>query len=104
MAKFYLSPFLQYQTIHNLDYVQDYYVYAWLDGWKVVYLGMGTKRRAWNNHPHLTKPYSENFRVRILRHRLNKPQAHLIERHYIDHYTRRGFVLLNNRIPNNLRK
>jgi len=106
MSKFYLSPFLQSFTIHNLPYVQDYYVYAWLDGWKVFYLGMGTNRRAWNEHlplPENRRIECDNFRVRILRHRLSKPQAHLIERHYLDHYTRRGFKLLNNRIPRNLR-
>ena len=107
MTKFYLSPFLQHQTIHNLDYVQDHYVYAWLDAWKVFYIGMGTNRRAWNDHlplPENRRRQTENFRVRILRHRLNKPQAHLIERYYIDHYTQRGFELLNDRIPRNLRK
>jgi len=107
MAKFYLSPFLQDFTIHNAPYVQDYYVYAWLDGWKVFYIGMGTNRRGWNEHlspPEKIRQEAERFRVRILRHRLTKGQAHLIERHYIDHYTRRGFVLANNRIPRNLRK
>lgn len=106
-TKFYLSNYLLDFTIHDLDYVSNYYVYAWLDKWKVFYIGMGRNRRAWNEHlppPEKRRAECEVFRVRILRHNLTKQQAHLIERYYIDYYQSRGFELFNQRIPKKLRK
>ena len=102
-SKFYLSNYLLDFTIHNQEYVANYYVYAWLDTWKVFYIGMGTNRRAWNEHlplPENRRRTCDVFKVRILRHNLSKKQAHLIERHYIDYYQSRGFELFNSRIPN----
>lgn len=107
VSKFYLSNFLLTHTIHNEPFVCGYYVYAWLDAWQVFYIGMGKNRRAWNEHlplPENRRRQAAEFRVRILKHNLTKAQAHLAERHYIASHTRRGLVLLNNRIPTTLCK
>ncbi len=105
MSRFYLSDYILSFTLPRLPYVEGHYVYAWRDGWRTFYIGMGTNRRAWNEHlplPENRRRATPNFNVLILEHRLTKPQAHLAERYFLAKYTREGYLLLNNRIPNKL--
>ena len=101
-TRFYLPPKILNITIHNRPYVSGHYVYLWRDGREVFYIGMGTNRRAWNDHlplPENRRRVADKFMVQILRHQLNKAQAHYIERLYIAQYTSKGCTLLNDRIP-----
>src|SRR5690554_2159620 len=90
MNRFYLPLSLREYTQHSLPYVDGHYVYAWLDTTNIFYVGMGTNRRAWNNHLPLPEKYRDaatNFWVRILAHGLTKTQAHGMERYYITLYS-----------------
>ena len=101
--KFHLSQFLQNQTLNNITYVTGYYVYEWRDCNQVFYVGMGTNRRAWDDHlplPENRRRTAANFMVNIYRDSLTKAQAHLLERHHTYSLTKRGIILLNARIPN----
>lgn len=98
---FYLSKYLKSFTC-GPNPVIGHYVYEFRSGFRPFYVGMGTNRRAWNQHypsPEKMRQTCRNFRVYILHHNLTKAEAHLLERYHIDTLLKRGIVLLNERIP-----
>ena len=105
MNKFFLPPKLQWITINSPEFVLGHYIYEWRDCNQVFYVGMGTNRRAWNQHlplPQERREAATNFKVNIYRDGLTKAQAHLLERHLTIRYLNLGFELLNERISNNV--
>lgn len=102
MTRFYLPPKLRAITLNSPEFVVDYYVYQWRDGYQIFYIGTGIDRRAWSIHrplPEKKRIESANFSVEIIRHALTKKQAHCIERLRMIQSLRRGCVLLNQKIP-----
>lgn len=99
MNKFIIPPKLLLIT-YGPEILLGHYVYVWLDCQQPFYVGVGTNRRAWNDHlplPENRRRLSKHFRVKILRHQLTKPNAHTLEKQVMAFYRRRGNVLLNER-------
>ena len=82
-------------------YPLRHYIYFWRNGLDIFYVGVGTNRRAWNDH----LPYLENvrrtspfFNVVIYRDDLTKEAAHKLERKLIVKLSQKH-SLLNKKVP-----
>lgn len=94
------SPYIDITIAPRIIY--GYYLYEWHDCHKPFYVGMGIRYRAWDPHSqatHKRMSNSSNFQIRIVRHRLTKKQAHILERQRILLRIKQGFSLTNQRIP-----
>ena len=100
MNRFALPPKLLAIT-SGPEVVIGHYVYEWYDNEILFYIGMGTNRRAWNQHLDYIENIriaSDYFHVKIVRHGLTKPTAHAFERNWTQFRERCGAQLVNKKI------